>query len=76
MAGMLHSLIGDASALVLIPEHNENVERSISNLADAKYLLAAYANVRDLLQYDRVIIPVASLDVLTIILGKKARIAK
>jgi len=76
MAGLLRNLVGDLSALILLPEANDAVERSISNLPDVKYLLAAYANVRDLLQYDRLIIPVASLDVLTRILGKKAPVTK
>jgi hypothetical protein len=34
------------------------------------YLHASYANVRDLLRYDRVIIPLAALDVLKGILGR------
>ena len=46
-----------ASALVLLPERNENVERSIRNLSERMYLRASYLNVRDLLQFDRVIIP-------------------
>jgi large subunit ribosomal protein L4 len=76
MAGVLHALVGDSSALVLLPAHNNNVELSIRNLPDAKYLLAAYANVRDLLQFDRVVIPVAALDVLKQVLGKKAQVAE
>jgi len=72
ISGILRALVGNSSALVLMPERNEMLELSIRNLTDAKYLLAAYANVRDLLQYDRVIIPVAALDVLQIVLGKKA----
>jgi len=39
-------------------------------------LLTPYMNVRDLLSYDRVIIPVASLEVIQSILGKKARITE
>jgi large subunit ribosomal protein L4 len=70
MAGILNNLVGDASALVLLPERNENVEASVRNLADAMYLHAAYMNVRDLLTYDRVIIPLASLEVIKGILSK------
>jgi len=70
MAGILGALVGDSSALVLLPERNENLENSIRNLSDAMYLHASYANVRDLLRYDRVIIPLAALDVLKGILGR------
>ena len=71
MAAMLSALVGDASALVLLPEANLAVANSMRNLPDAKSLDTAYMNVRDLLKYDRVIIPLASLDVIQIILGKK-----
>ena len=71
IAGMLNALVGGEKALMLLPEQNENVERAMRNMDDAKYLRASYVNVRDLLRFDRVIIPLASLDVLKTILGRK-----
>src|SRR5512143_4123733 len=34
MAGILGALVGEASALVLVPERNVNVENSVRNLSD------------------------------------------
>jgi len=70
--GILKTLVGDNSALVLLADANENVERSITNLPDARYLRANYLNVRDLLQYDRVIMPLDALDVIKGIWGKES----
>ncbi len=69
MVQALDNLQVDGSAVVLLPERNENVEKSISNLADVKYLRAGYLNVKDLLGYDYVIMPKAALDVIEGILG-------
>jgi large subunit ribosomal protein L4 len=71
MADMLYALVGDDTALVLLSEANENVQRSIRNLADARYLRATYLNVRDLLQYDKVVIPLEALNLITEWLGAK-----
>lgn len=71
MRQVLKSLVGDNSALVLIAETNENVMRSVSNLSNAFYLRANYLNVRDLLQYDKVIMPLDVLDVIKSIWGKE-----
>lgn len=57
------------SKLVLVAERNENVQRSVNNLRDAKTLRASYLNIRDLLQYDRVIVPLDALDVIKSIWG-------
>jgi large subunit ribosomal protein L4 len=75
MAGILNNLVGESSALVLLPERNDRVEVSVRNLSNAMYLHAAYMNVRDLLRFDRVIIPVAALDVIKNLLGKKTTAA-
>lgn len=71
MAQALNSLVGTASALVLIPEKEayEPIVRSTNNLPDAKVLLASYLNVHDLLTYDKVVLPLAALDVLVANLG-------
>ncbi len=73
MAQALQRLVGDDSALVLIPEKNaqyDDVARSTRNLPNAKILLATYLNVRDLLGYDKVVMPLAALDVIAGYLGQ------
>lgn len=72
MAEVLGKLIGESSALVLMPEKDlsyDTVMRSADNLDDAKVLLAGYLNIRDLLGYDKVILPLKTIDVLTAHLG-------
>lgn len=74
MASVLNGWVGDATALVLMPvndEAYEHVTRVASNLPDAKILLASYLNVRDLLGYDKVVMPLKTLDVLSAHLGKE-----
>jgi large subunit ribosomal protein L4 len=73
MAGVLYNLVGDSSALVLMAERNDAVENSVRNLANAVTLRASYLNVRDLLKYDRLVIPQAALEVIQIILGQEAK---
>ncbi|MFN8376284.1 MAG: 50S ribosomal protein L4 [Anaerolineae bacterium] len=70
MAQTIKAVAGEGSALVLVASRNENVERSVSNLANAHYLHANYLNIRDLLQYDKVIVPLAALDVIKQIWGR------
>ena len=72
MSQALGKLVGESSALVLMPEKDQSydtVMRSADNLADAKVLLAGYLNIRDLLGYDKIVLPLKSLDVLTAHLG-------
>ena len=72
MAQALYSLVGDESALVLIPEKTADydvVVRSTRNIPDAKTIMANYLNVRDLFGYDKLIFPVQALDVLESYLG-------
>jgi large subunit ribosomal protein L4 len=72
MAKALGSLTGGAKALVLIPEKSASYDvviRATNNIAGAKVLLAGYLNIRDLLGYDKVVMPVQTIDVLTAHLG-------
>jgi large subunit ribosomal protein L4 len=72
MVNALTNLVGNASALVVMPEKDqayEMVMRSTDNLEDAKVLLAGYLNIRDLFTYDKLVIPVKALDVLVANLG-------
>lgn len=72
MAEALNRLVGEDSALILIPGKTldyDLVVRSTNNLPDAKTLMASYLNVRDLLGYQKVILPLEALDVLQAQLG-------
>lgn len=64
MIETLENLEVNGSVVVLMPERNENVERSMKNLKGAKCLRCNYLNIRDLLGYDYVLIPQASLSVI------------
>jgi large subunit ribosomal protein L4 len=62
MAAVLGRLAEGASTLVLLAERDENVDKSIRNLSNAKALRANYLNVRDLLGYDKIVMPLSSLE--------------
>jgi large subunit ribosomal protein L4 len=67
MAQLLDLLVGEASALVLVAEKDEAYEvviRSTNNIPDAKVLMANYLNIRDILGYDKLVMPLKALDVL------------
>lgn len=68
----LNKLVGDSTALVVLPQKDESYNtamRTIKNLDDAKVLLAGYLNIRDLFNFDKVVMPVATLDALVAKLG-------
>lgn len=62
----------DSSALVLLAESNENVEKSARNLVDIKALRAGYLNIRDLLGYDKIVMPLSALETISGFLGSEA----
>ena len=73
VAEALKKLVGEESVLILLPVKDEQVNkfaRSATNISSAKTLLANYLNIRDLLGYDKVIIPLKALDVIAGYLGK------
>lgn len=73
MAAALDKLIGDNTVLILLSEKSDNeklVIRSTKNIPGTKTLLANYVNIRDLLSYDKVVIPVRAIEVLSGFLGK------
>ena len=72
MASTLDTLVGDATALVLIPatESYEGIQRSTNNIPDAKVLNANYLNIRDIMVYDKVIMPVDALELIKANLGQ------
>jgi len=72
MAQVIDKLAGESSVLLIIPEKNENYDmlhKAANNLPDLKLLMANYMNIRDLLGYDKVIIPLAALEVIESYLG-------
>jgi large subunit ribosomal protein L4 len=72
VANILKNLVGDEKVLVVVPERLPEIERCIRNIPRSTYLRADYVNVRDLLQYPKIIIPLASLEIIKTILGKDA----
>ena len=64
MVPVLRALVGDSSALILLSNSNANVERSANNIPDAKTLRVNYLNIRDLLSYEKVVMPLDALQLL------------
>jgi large subunit ribosomal protein L4 len=72
MAQTLEKLVGNDSALIVIPMKStdfESIEKSARNLPYAKTILVNYLNVRDLLSYDKIILPLQALDAIADHLG-------
>jgi large subunit ribosomal protein L4 len=72
MADTLKNWVGGSTVLMVLPEKDnayESVMRSAGNLANTKVLLAGYLNIRDLFSYDKVVLPVKTLDALVASLG-------
>lgn len=68
----LGNLVGTSTALVLMPVKDQSydmVMRSASNLESTKVLLASYLNVRDIMNFDKVVLPVKAIDALVAHLG-------
>jgi large subunit ribosomal protein L4 len=72
MAQVMAKLVGNESAIILIPVKNptyETIIRSANNLAGIKTMLANYLNIRDLLTFDKIVLPIQSLDIISTHLG-------
>ena len=69
MVTVLGNLGLDRRVLILLPERDEAVEKSARNLPQVKTLRASYLNIRDLLGYDHVLMPMGALQVVENILG-------
>ncbi len=61
MIALLEALGVDGSALILLPEANREVELSARNLPHVRTLRAGYLNIRDLLGFDYLIMPLGAL---------------
>jgi large subunit ribosomal protein L4 len=64
MAGLLKRVTNDRSTLIVVPAaaDNEHVVRSARNLARVKTLRHDYLNIRDLLGFDVVLLPVEAIE--------------
>jgi large subunit ribosomal protein L4 len=72
MAQALDRLVGKSTALLVIADKGATydvVTRAGNNIAAAKILLASYLNVRDVLGFEKLVMPVSVLDVLVAQLG-------
>jgi len=68
---VLHALVNDQSALILVTAEQKSMRKSVNNLADAHSIIVDYLNIRDLLKYDKVIMPLDTLEVIKNIWGKE-----
>ncbi len=75
LAAFLNTVAAGSSALLLLAEQNENVEKSARNMEDLKTLRAGYLNIRDLLGYDKILVPLAALDVVNGFLADEVPVA-
>jgi len=66
----LSGLTGDSSALILLPEGDTNVEKSVGNLPHAKTLRAQYLNLVDIFGHDYLVMPIAAIKVIEDFLGQ------
>jgi len=70
MESVLGGLEVQSSALIVLAEANMTVQKSAANIPDVKTLRATYLNVRDLLNYDMLILPLGAVKVIEGYLGK------
>jgi large subunit ribosomal protein L4 len=69
MVSLLDVLTGQQNALILMSGQNRNVELSSRNLPTVKVLPATYLNIRDLLGYQKIVLPLPALEVIQAYLG-------
>lgn len=70
MLSTLRGLMGDSSALILLPESDANVEKSVTNLPGAKTLRAQYLNLVDIFGHEYLVMPLAAVKVIEDFLGQ------
>jgi len=69
MRSLFETLVGGQSALMVVAGEQKAVRKSVSNLPNAHSIIANNLNIRDLLKYDRVIMTLDALEVVTSIWG-------
>ena len=70
MADVLDKLVGGESTVIVMVEPDEQIERAVNNLPNTILLRSQYLNIRDLLKYRRMIVPLDTLDAITDHLGE------
>lgn len=72
-AAMLQAVLGSENALIVLPREAKGgpLYRSARNLPNVTVLDAQYLNIRDLLKHEKVVMPLAALDVINGIWGDK-----
>ncbi len=63
MVAFVNNHAAGKSALLLLAEADEILEKSARNLSDVKTLRASYLNIRDLLGFEKILMTLAALDV-------------
>ena len=69
MLSVLDNLQVESSALILLPERDWNVEKSVNNIPDVKTLRTMCLNVIDILNYDTLVLPLKALAAIEQVLG-------
>ena len=64
MVALMERIVGQNNGvLLLLAGHDENVEKSARNLPKVKTLRAHYLNIRDLLGFGKIVMPLSALEV-------------
>lgn len=71
MVEALNHLVGESTALVLVSDKDASADviRATRNIPDAKTLNASYLNIRDLLRFDKIVLPLAAIETISSYLG-------
>jgi large subunit ribosomal protein L4 len=70
MLSLLEVVAGESSALILLPDKDLNVEKSVNNLPHAKTLHARYLNLVDIFGHEYLVMPLAAVKVIEEFLGQ------
>lgn len=71
MKQVIAALVGDQSALLVLSPQQKAVRKGVANLPNAHSIIADYLNVRDLLKYDKVIMSLDALEIVSRIWSKE-----
>ncbi len=69
MIGMLEAMPEARSYLIILDEKQESIQRAAGNLSHVRTMLASYANVRDVLKYERLIATEAAIEAIEVLLA-------
>lgn len=69
MVSFINQLVDGESTLLLTSDRDENVEKSARNIPTVKTLRASYLNIRDLLGFNKIVMPLSALEVVSDLLG-------